>query len=203
LNVSVYVHRLCGVLAYAPKTTAGMAHIAESLMAMCATEAEADWTTARACELYRRWEDCGIPGLRQIVSSFRRPKDGISVSSTAAFPDGIPASKPLPSPAPLLLPPGPPAEVQSATAAVRGPGELPDPGPVDAKRQREFDQVLDEVLTPPEDRPRLPRPRRVRQSEVIRLNDDPENEPRPAGSYKRITQQDIEAEVKKLREKAS
>lgn len=202
LNVAVYVHRLCGVLAYAPKTIQGTTHIAESLLAMCETAAEADWVTDRACQLYTRWDECGIPGLRQIVSSFRRPKDGLSVFSTAAFPDGAPVT-PLPAPAPLMLPPGASAapalpEGDRPEALVRGFAELPELDRDEQRRQREFDQLLSDVETGPEDRPKVKLPRRLRQSEMVRLHNDPEHEPLPEGSYKRITPDDVAAAVEKL-----
>jgi hypothetical protein len=201
VSASVYVDRLCAVLSFAPAED-GRPTIVHCLMLMCETVAEAAWTTHRACELYTRWDDCGVPGLRQIVSSFRKPSDGISISSTPAFPEGLPPLRTLPAAEPLRLPPGSsPRALESGepvAAAACGFDRLPELSPEEKKRQREFDQVLEEVLTPTDQRPKARPPRRRRLSEVIRLNDDPEHEPRPAGTYKRMTQADIDEAVAKL-----
>jgi hypothetical protein len=96
---------LCDMLAFAPAGL-GRAAIVDALMDMCATAEQVDWLTRRACELHTEWKTCGLRGLRQILSSDSRylPNDGLMVSATEAYPEGIPSTRK--DPEPLRLPPG-------------------------------------------------------------------------------------------------
>lgn len=106
--VAVYTATICDTLAFAPPREAKLAraHITNRLLAMCDSEEQLKWLTDRACDLYTKWEDCGIPGLRQILCFQYRPRDGIEPFSTIAYPDGIPVEKPQLEPVSKALPPG-------------------------------------------------------------------------------------------------
>jgi len=70
--------------------------VANALVEMCATVEQAQWVATRACSLYQKWGDCGLPGLRQILCSRHKPKDNVYLLYTEAYPEGIPgASQPL------------------------------------------------------------------------------------------------------------
>ena len=98
---------LCGTLGWPPEAGArGL--IVKAMMTMCSTKEQAMWMVERAAELYTRWPDCGIRGLRQILSSDLRylPADGVTISCTEAYPEGIPSTRKDPEPLQLALPPG-------------------------------------------------------------------------------------------------
>jgi hypothetical protein len=73
---------------------------------MCDSEEQLKWLTERVCDHYTKWEDCGIPGLRQMLCLQYRPKDGIELFSTKAYPDGITLEKPHLESVSKALPPG-------------------------------------------------------------------------------------------------
>lgn len=97
------VEVLCGTLAFAPPS-GSRSMIVKAVMSMCRTVEQLEWLTERACELHTEWKTCGIRGLRQIISSRWTPKDGLVITSTEAYPEGIPSSRKEPEP--LRLPPG-------------------------------------------------------------------------------------------------
>lgn len=199
---SLLTFELCETLDFAPdeKQELGRAAIALALQSMCETEAEADWTIKRACNLYRKWGDCGIPGLRQIVSSFRLPKDGFSMFSTPVFPDGLPPLKSLPPPPPLQLqlPAAAPPAPQISDAAPTPPAEYSR-----THRDVDFQKQLEEMETWPADRDAIPPPRRIRQSEIISANAEPLDSPapRPEGTYQKITRENFDELLRLEREK--
>jgi len=88
------VEGLCENLAYAPKTEVGKAIITNALLSMCSTQEQAAWTVQRACMLYTKWSGCLLPGLRQIVCSKYPTKDGINLSHSEGYPEGIPPEHP-------------------------------------------------------------------------------------------------------------
>jgi hypothetical protein len=93
-EVAIYlVEALCQVLGYAPDAT-GQPVLVRALMDMCCTEEDLRYVVNRACALYTKWSECGVPGLRQILCARCVPKDGITLMSTAAYPDGVPTLKP-------------------------------------------------------------------------------------------------------------
>lgn len=161
------VEGLCEGLAHAPRTEVGKAIITNALLSMCSTLEQATWLVQRACMLHIKWSTCGLPGLRQILCSKYAPKDGITVSSTEAYPEGVPSEQPQTvAPVPPALPPGHVVSVSpSVDAAVQ---EL-----VEAKR-----------LPSPQKPTRFARP----PAPTI-----PES--RPDG--KRITQADVEREIER------
>lgn len=129
-TAALAVEGLCEILDYAPKTEIGKAIITNALLSMCSTVEQVTWLVQRACMLHTNWRTCGIPGLRQILCSKYAPKDGIEVSSTKAFPDGVPSEQPRRvAPAPAVLPrghaasanPSLDAAVQELTEAKRPP----------------------------------------------------------------------------------
>jgi hypothetical protein len=98
---------LCDVLAFAPSTKLGRMLIANALIAMCPNEESVRWLVERACALHTKWGTCGIPGLRQILCSRYLPKDGLTISATEAYPEGVPPGRHLQQqPLFAVLPPG-------------------------------------------------------------------------------------------------
>ena len=128
-TAALAVEGLCEILDYAPKTEIGKAIITNALLSMCSKVEQVTWLVQRACMLHTNLRTCGIPGLRQILCSKYAPKDGITVSSTKAYPDGVPSEQPLRVvPAPEVLPPGHTASVSpSLDAAVQEPTEAKRP----------------------------------------------------------------------------
>jgi hypothetical protein len=179
----------------------GRSMIANALVDMCHTEDEAKWVVRQACELHATWGSCGIPGLRQIVGMLHTPKDGISVISTEAYPDGLP-QKQLPGPALPALPPGRVASrdqlMESGVkmlAAAHSMDDLPELPPEEQKKAREFEKVLEAIEMGPRDRtPELPPIRRkpARQSQYVKLSNDPIPDPLPPGSYRPLTREEVE-----------
>lgn len=206
---------LCEVLEFAPKSPMARTIISSGLMSMCSTQEQAAWVVEQACMHYTKWSDCGLRGLRQILCSQHRPKDGIESSPTAAYPDGIPSKRPD-EPKPGMLSGGsvpllPASEasldpelnrvIKQITGA-RSMDSLPDLSPAERKRAKEFDKVLQEIETAPAEREPAPIQRKApKQSDIVRLAHDVEHEPLPEGSYPRITQADIDEAVRQLREK--
>jgi len=211
-SAATHVAMLCDTLAYAPSPPpkgVGRAAIVVALMEMCSTDDEAKWVVQRAMSLHTKWETCGIPGLRQIVSSIRIPKDGISLLSTDRYPEGVPPIKSLQAVLsfPKRLAPGASttADGQLATGLDRAAQsmklleapkeierELTPEEREERRRALEFEQTLEELETPPEDRPRPITRKPIRQSQFVPLAaDDPVHEPRPEGTYKPITAADI------------
>jgi hypothetical protein len=97
---------LCDVLEFAPKTELGRVLISNALISMCPTEQSVWWLVGRAPQLYRKWGACGILGLRQILCSKYAPRDGVMLSGSDEYPEGIPSDRPLDIPSPTPLPPG-------------------------------------------------------------------------------------------------
>jgi hypothetical protein len=115
---SAAVNMLCETLAFAPKSDLARVLITKALMKMCYTEEDAFWLVERAANLHTNWDTCGIPGLRQILSSRGMPKDGVSISCTSAYPEGIPLEHPGQKPEPFLLSSGQPIGVGSTLNSV-------------------------------------------------------------------------------------
>ena len=106
-TAALVVAGLCETLDHAPKNEVGKAIITSALLSMCSTAEQATWLVQRACMLHVKWSTCGVPGLRQILCSRYAPKDGITVSFTEAYPEGVPSEHPSKlAPAPTLLPRG-------------------------------------------------------------------------------------------------
>lgn len=79
-------------LDYFPPDEITQGFIGRELASMCSTAEQLQVVATIAPRIYRRWGDCGMAGLRQILCRFHKPKDGIEVSGTDAYPDGIPDS---------------------------------------------------------------------------------------------------------------
>ena len=71
---------------------------------MCSNEDQVRWLVQRTLNTCNEWP--GPLVLRQILCSKYRAADGIDVSCTSMFPDGIPSSKPVEAWKPAALPPG-------------------------------------------------------------------------------------------------
>ena len=105
---------LCDVLEFAPSTKLGRMLIGNAPIAMCPHEDSVWWLVERACTLHTKWGTCGIPGLRQILCSRYLPKDGRTISATAAYPEGVPPERSLQQQ--VLFPALPPSRVASVDA---------------------------------------------------------------------------------------
>jgi hypothetical protein len=169
---AVYTATICDTLAFAPPKEAKLAraHINNRLLAMCDSEEQLKWLTDRVCDLYTKWEDCGIPGLRQMLCLQYRPKDGIELFSTKSYPDGIPLEKPQLESVSKALPPG--HAVSASPSIEAAVSDLSD-----AKRMPAAGDGL--RIVPP----------------VVRRI--PEVQPNPDAP--KITQADIDQEVARLR----
>lgn len=71
---------------------------------MCSNEDQVRWLVQRTLNTCNEWP--GPLVLRQILCSKFRAADGIDVSCTSMFPDGVPSSKPPEAWQPAALPPG-------------------------------------------------------------------------------------------------
>ncbi len=100
------VEALGDTLAFFPKGLAGRAVIGDAVSSMCGTVEQARYMVRRAVALYKTWDRCGIPGLRQIICHSGIPADGVMLSITESFPEGLPPERVGP-PMARLLPPGP------------------------------------------------------------------------------------------------
>ena len=70
--------------------------VAAQLVQMCSTPQQVEYITRRAIGLFRCWKECGVPGLRQILVSKFRARDGIESGPLAiseAYPEGLPGEK--------------------------------------------------------------------------------------------------------------
>ena len=86
---------LCELLDFSPSSDASRAVIADALMSMCTTVDQVRWLVLRTAQLHVKWSTCGIPGLRQILCSKYKAKDGVNICASEAYPEGIPTEKPL------------------------------------------------------------------------------------------------------------
>lgn len=202
--------KITTMLSFAPENDLAQLSIAHFLIDdLCQFKEQAEWLARRVPQLYSKWDACGLPGLRQIFCSrYERPRDGVISISTPTYPDGIPLERPQPAPAPIALPPAQATADQTLNGHITaGAARLPlenarrQLSPAEIRREQEFNGILETAITNQPDRepqppPIAPRPRRL--SEIVRLHDDePHNEPLPAGSYQPITAADIERELEK------
>jgi len=198
-------------LPYFPSDPIAQTEIANQIRLMCKTDDQAQWLVQRTFELWSKWE--GPRELRAIFCARFKPQDGVEVMRSAVFEDGIvPAEKPLPvwhmpvvPGAEKLLPQTRPQLIEQSNTAALVPtsdfDQLPELSRKQWKQQNQFAKQLEAVITAPEDRPKLSSPKSIRQSDYVRLNEDPIHEARPEGSYQRITQADIEVAVAELHRK--
>lgn len=131
---------MCQILAFAPAEV-GQGIIVAALMEMCSTQAQATYVVNRACALHTKWETCGIRGLRQILCAVYVPADGVMVSATEAYPDGIPSIRPPESVFPKL----PPGRVASADVGCeRAILALGEAKAIDGDRKRPVPQIAEQ-----------------------------------------------------------
>lgn len=69
----------------------GRKMIGDALVGMCATPEQVLFVVRRAIALHTSWKRCAVPGLRQILCSRYPTRDGIEITTTEAFPEGIPS----------------------------------------------------------------------------------------------------------------
>jgi hypothetical protein len=156
----------------------------------------------------RPWQLCGRADSfqgRQIVTSFRRPKDGVSLLSSTKYPDGIPRQRAELSPSLPQLPEGHKisADLQLETdvaylsEAKRLPG-VQAVGRCSRKRPptKAFKSRLKEIITPPDQREPLAG-MVLRQSDTVRLSHDDEHQARLSGGFPVPAAKGGEAELAK------
>jgi hypothetical protein len=75
-----------------PSAPVAQTMIANELMAICHSAADTRWLITRMLRLYTKWP--GIPELRHVYASRKRPADGIEpVGMSETFPEGIPSER--------------------------------------------------------------------------------------------------------------
>lgn len=207
-----YARKITSVLSFAPENDLAQLAIAHFLIDdLCQFKEQAEWLARRVPQLHTKWDACGLPGLRQIFCArYERPKDGLIITSTAAYPDGIPADRPQPQfePPTIALPPAQVTANGILEAGVKAAAHdladeitrPPDRTPRERRREQEFAGILEAALTNQADReptpaPIPPSPRRLSEVWPLHPDDEPHNQPRPAGSYQPITAADIEREL--------
>lgn len=207
---------ITGILSFPPNDDVSQLMIARLLVDLCSFREQAEWLSHQVPRLHTKWDTCGLKGLRQIFCSRYDPKDGLTITGTAAYPEGIP-SKHRPQfpefekpPLALVLEPGKNVSVFPPTKKgepfLLGGTRITPLTPEESQREQEFNEVLKD----PSERTPRPKPAETNQSsekpllmqlfQNVRLyNDEPHNEPLPAGTYKPITAADIERELEKRR----
>ena len=141
--------------------------ISDELMAICAGPNEAKWLVTRMRRLYQRWP--GPVELRRVYASKHVPWDGLpSIGISETYPGGIPSEREqqlaLEGPKMLALPPGrevsadPELDGHVLEQFARVPN-MPRPLEMSAgSHARRFEQMLEDIQTPPQDRPEKPPP---------------------------------------------
>lgn len=186
-----------------PKTPKGVEILAKEFTRLADSPEKLEWLIETAVRSWEKFE--GIRELRAMYCHRYRPADGQSVQGSNLYPEtgysreqlGLPPRQP----AALLPAPRDPERVSldpaldqivRRTTAVRSMDNLPQLSPEERKRAREFEEVLREIETPPAER---------KPVAVARKAPQQIEEPLPEGSYRRITQADIEEAVRQLHEK--
>lgn len=101
------VSELCAeltLLRFFPSDESARAALVLLIGRMCSTEDQVRWLVQRTLDLCNEWP--GPLVLRQILNSKFKCADGVSVSCSSIFPDGIPSERKIEAPAMLALPPG-------------------------------------------------------------------------------------------------
>ena len=102
-------------LKFYPSEPAGRLAVAKLVGQMATTHEQVEWLVARTIALFDEWP--GPKTLRQIFCSRFKPADGIEVSTSTSFPDGVPSERPIQAPVRPALPPGMEKEVAALAAA--------------------------------------------------------------------------------------
>jgi hypothetical protein len=76
-----------------PFDSRGRKEVADALMTMCSSPEEIRFVVKRAIALFKSWKDCAVPGLRAVLCSRYKTRDGIESQAIEAFPDGIPSER--------------------------------------------------------------------------------------------------------------
>ena len=92
------------LLKFYPSEPAGRLAIAKLVGQMATTHEQVEWLVTRTVQLCNEWP--GPLALRQIFCRKYKPADGIEVTCTELFPDGVPYERPIQPPAMKPLPPG-------------------------------------------------------------------------------------------------
>jgi hypothetical protein len=138
------------LLDFSPRADRSRAILAAGFRDMCRTVDQAKYVIDRLPHYYTRWAECGLAGLRQILSQRYLPKDGRSLSATKAYPEGLPPQG-QPESTVLLLPPGAVTaepqldqEIRQVTAAhsIQKPRDVSDE---ERKHAKEFERALENL----------------------------------------------------------
>jgi hypothetical protein len=88
---AVHAAKSLQVLKWFPRDIHGQNLVAAEIYRMCHSIEQAKGVVMAAARLYTNWEDCGVRGLRQILSAVTTPRDGFKLLSTTSYPEGVPA----------------------------------------------------------------------------------------------------------------
>ena len=168
------------VLPYSPMKSQAQLQVLRLVCSMldpAKAEQQAQWLVdAMTSGAYNAWPGPGE--LRAMFCSKFKPHDGVQ-SASEVYPDGIPSEYlripgETPKKSPILLPPAIP----------------PDPRDHHVSEDAAFDHEIQKAA---ERKTRWP----THTSEIVKLHDDHYGEAREPGTYRQITQADIDAELKK------
>ncbi len=171
------------LLKYFPADPGARLELAKMVAGMATSESQVEWLTGRVLALCNEWP--GPRVMRQIFCSKFTPRDGIDISYSGMFPEGVPSERgllPAPELLALALPPGhqfttdPELEAEAASAVENMP-RIPARRPLSVRAEK-FARELEEILTGPQDRPLPPSPTNP--------------------NYQPITQEDIQQAVLEL-----
>jgi hypothetical protein len=196
-------------LKFFPTDMDGRIAIMKLLGAMAKNQDQVRWLVGRMLTLFDEWP--GPRTLRIVFCAKFKPEDGIDIRGVCpAYPDGIPPEKPIPAesfPKRLQSVTADPqlngsiikllSRPQNGMSKLLGAPEverLPQVTPEQRKREKEFERVLANTITWPEDRAPEGIKKPIRQSAVVSANEspDPVDAPRPAGTYQPITRENFE-----------
>ena len=182
-----------GAIAFFPQDQMAQTMIGDALASMCGSVEALRYVVRRAVALYRTWDRCGVPGLRQIVCAGYRPADGIESGPTDSYPDGLPSETKydplaLPEGARKLLPAGHTVtvdvELEKSIQELAEKCKMPPAHPL----VDQFAHMLREIMTAPSDR------RAPEASKPVNLNFKPIDETDVA----RAVQENRAREARKL-----
>lgn len=220
IEAKMLVDRLT-VIPFMPKEPGARLALAEMFMDMVDTYEHGLATVKKVIASYPKFP--GPCEIRATYCSLFPPRDGVKAISAVYPENDYPGLPPVVAPMKQLpagaVSKGYPELEGGIQKLLAAPKAMPDPkvlrlSPEERKRFVEVQHEL-AVLTPPDQRkgPDDTRlfevemaiedllPKKKRQSDLVRLHpeDDFDRAPRPPGSYRPITQAEIEAEVAKLR----
>lgn len=168
------------LLKFFPSEPAARLELVNLVLRMATTYEQIQWLVTRTTSLCNEWP--GPLALRQIFCRKYKPADGIEVTCTELFPDGVPYERPIQPPAMKALPPGHVATIDASL----------DKAIQEAAAAKDISNLA--VYTPPPDDAHLEELRRARLRRQHR-------EIMEAQGLKGVTQEDIDRAVEEARKK--